>query len=381
MSVYSLDYVVTDLFKKGKKKNMKSTAVVYCENEFGNINGKVANGLIRYSQKYDIVGVIDSTKSGQDSGDVLDSKSNGIPIFKNIETALEELIIQPKYFIYGLAPSKTILNQEERLIFFEAMKLGMDIVNGLPQFFKEDKEFVEYANNYGVTILDIRKPPDREMLHHFTGRIHDVNTPVITILGTDCAVGKRTTAQKLVAAFKEEGLIAAFIATGQTGLLQGAKYGVAIDMLSSGFATGEVENAILEADEGEFHDLIIVEGQGSLAHPSFTSSSAILKGSLPDAIIVQHAPKRRNYCTYPDIPITSLQAEIDLIEEFAGPYVMAIAINHEDMSEKEIDSTIEKYEETFQLPATDVLTYGCEKLVNKICHLFPELQRLRNPII
>lgn len=360
---------------------MKSTAIVYCENEFDKIDGKVANGLVRHSQKYEVVGVIDSTKTGQDTGDILDGKTNGIPIFNNLDSALEELIIRPKYFIYGIAPTKTILDEEERQIFFEAMKLGMNIVSGLPQFFTEDKEFVEYANNYGVTINDIRKPPCRDELHHFTGRIYDINTPVIAVLGTDCAIGKRTTAQKLVTAFKEEGLIAAFIATGQTGLLQGAKYGAAIDMLSSGFATGEVENAILEADEGQFYDLIIVEGQGSLGHPSFTSSSAILKGSLPDAIIVQHAPKRRNYCTYPKIPVKSLQAEIDLIEEFAGPYVMAITINHENMSEKEIDTAIEQYEEKFQVPVTDVLKRGCEKIVNKICHLFPDLQHLRNPTI
>lgn len=360
---------------------MKATALIYCENELGKIGGKVANGLIRHSQKYEIVGVIDSTKAEQDAGDILDGKSNGVPIYKDLSSAFEKLNFPPECFIYGIASTREALAEEQRQIFFEAMQLGMDIVNGLAQFFSEDKEIVEYSNNYGIKIHDVRKPPAIDELHHFTGQIHEVNTPVIVVLGTDCAVGKRTTAQKLVSAFREEGLIAAFIATGQTGLLQGAKYGADIDMLSSPYATGEVENAILEADEGQFHDLIIVEGQGSLGHPSFTSSGAIIKGSLPDAIVVQHAPKRSHYCTYSKIPVKSLQSEIDLIEEFAGPYVMAITINHENMSVLEIDAIIEEYEEKFHVPVTDVLTHGCDKLVNKICQLFPDLQYLRNPTI
>ena len=85
----------------------------------------------------------------------------------------------------------------------------------------------------------------RKDLHIFSGQINKVKTPVITVFGTDCAVGKRTTTVNLVDALKQEGLKAAFIATGQTGILQGSKYGVAIDVLTSGFATGEVENAII----------------------------------------------------------------------------------------------------------------------------------------
>lgn len=352
---------------------MKDKAIIYAEALFGENDGKVANGLVRNSEKYEIVAVIDSSKAGQDAGYVLDELDNGIPIFPTIETALEALADHPDYFIYGIAPTNPILNKEEREIFFEAMENGMNIINGLPEFFSDDLEFVDWASEYGVTITDVRKPAPMEYLHRFTGAIHQIHTPIVAIMGTDCAIGKRTTAQKLVKALREEGLVVAFIATGQTGLLQGAKYGAPIDMLSSGYASGEVENAILEAEKAESPDIIIVEGQGSLGHPSYTSSAAILKGALPDAIIIQHAPKRLNYCTYPDIPLKSLQSEIDLIEEFCGPRVMGITINHENMSDSELDFVITEYEETYQMPVTDVLKKGCDKLLDKLTVFFPDL--------
>ncbi len=354
---------------------MKEKAILYAEAFFGENDGKVANGLVRHSEKYEILGVVDSTKAGLDAGEVLDGETNGILIFPTIDVALEILTDYhyPEYFIYGIAPTHSVLSKKEREVFFLAMEKGLNIVNGLPEFFTDDLEFVDSAAEYGVSITDVRKPQPREELPHFTGKIHFALTPVIAIMGTDCAIGKRTTAQRLVKALRKEGLKIAFIATGQTGLLQGAKYGTAIDVLSSGFATGAVEHAILTAEEAEKPDLIIVEGQGSLGHPSFTSSAAILKGSLPDAIIVQHAPNRLNYCTYPDMPLTSLQSEIDLLEAFCGPRVMAITLNHENMSDAELELTIVEYEATYQLPVTDVLKKGCDKLVEKLAVFFPDL--------
>ncbi|MDW3195810.1 MAG: DUF1611 domain-containing protein [Cytophagales bacterium] len=352
---------------------MKEKAIVYAEAFFGENDGKVANGLVRHSEKYEIVGVVDSTKAGLDAGDVLDGEAKGILVFPTINAALEILAVQPECFIYGIAPTHPVLSKNEREVFFLAMEKGLNIVNGLPEFFTDDLEFMDYAVEYGVTITDVRKPLPREELHPFTGKIHLALTPVIAIMGTDCAIGKRTTAMQLVTALREEGLKIAFIATGQTGLLQGAKYGAAIDVLSSGFATGAVEHAILTAEAAEKPDMIIVEGQGALGHPSYTSSAAILKGALPDAIILQHAPNRLNYCTYPEMSLTSLQSEIDLLEAFCGPRVMAITLNHENMSDAELELTIVEYEATYQLPVTDVLKKGCDKLVDKLAVFFPDL--------
>ena len=353
---------------------MNVDALVYSENEFGQIDGKVANGLARHSEKYNILGIIDSTKAGLDAGEYLDGIKNGIPIFKSMDDALQSFSSVPDFFIYGIAPLASFLDKSQRDVILDAMTKGMSIVNGLPEFLSEDGEFTQRAIECGVRIHDIRKPPPRKELHGFTGDILNVDTPIITVMGTDCAVGKRTTTVNLVEALKQEGLNAAFIATGQTGLLQGAKYGVAVDVLSSGFSAGEVEHAILEACENEHPDIIVVEGQGALSHPAFTSSAAILRGAIPDAIIVQHPPRRINHCDYPDIPMPTLASEIGLIEMFSKSKVVAITLNHEDMSTDEIAAAIVEYECLYGLPVTDVLTNGCGKLVKQLFEVFPVLR-------
>lgn len=352
---------------------MIANALVYCENEFGQIDGKVANGLARYSTKYNILGIIDSSKAGRDAGEYLDGVKNGIPVFPSLVDAIRELGFVPDLFIYGIAPLASFLDESERNVIFAAMLEGMDIVSGLPEFLSEDVEFIERAVECGVRIHDIRKPPPRSELHNFNGSILNLETPVITVLGTDCAVGKRTTAVRLVEALKQEGINAVFIATGQTGLLQGAKYGVAVDVLSSGFSTGEVEHAVMEAQDVEHPDIIVVEGQGSLSHPAFTSTAAILRGANPDAVIIQHPPRRTNHCDFPGIPMPTLASEIGLIELFSKTRVIAITLNHEDMSDVEVQDTIFDYEQRYGLPVTDVLKDGCDKLITRLLEVFPAL--------
>lgn len=354
---------------------MKEKALVFSENEFGKIDGKVANGLVRYSGRWEIVGVIDSTKAGLDAGEYLDGIKNGIPIFRSIDDAIENLNYIPEYFVFGIAPLAPFIDREQRKLIIAAMRKGMNIINGLPEFFTEDDEFVQKATEYGVKIYDFRKSPQRKDLHIFSGQIFNVKTPVVVITGTDCAVGKRTTGRILVEEIKKKGINAVFVTTGQTGLLQGAKYGMALDVLSSGFATGEVEKAVVDASEIEQPEIIIVEGQGALSHPAFTSSSAILRGAQPNALIIQHPPKRTSRCDYPDIPMPTLESEIELNEVFARSKVVAITINHEDMTEDELENVIVEYEERYKLPTTDVLKYGCDKLVNALITLFPELQK------
>ena len=350
---------------------MTEKALVYSENEFGKIDGKVANGLVRYSQRFKIVGVIDSTKAGLDAGEYLDGIKKGIPIFRSICDALDNLGYIPKYFIYGIAPLTPFLDEGQRKVILSAMVKGMDIINGLPEFFTDDAEFVQKARECNVKIFDFRKPPKRKDLHLFTGEIFKIKTPVIVVTGTDCAVGKMTTARHIVEALKNENINAVFIATGQVGLLQGAKYGMALDVLTSGFTTGEVEKAIVDAVNSEHPDIIIVEGQGGLSHPAFNSSSAIIKGSNADAIIIQHPPKRKNRCDFPTIPMPKLDTEIELNEVFSKSKVIAITINDEDMTDAELENTIAEYEDKYKLPTTNVLKRGCDKIIKKIYEVFP----------
>ena len=210
---------------------MKTKAIVYCEKQFGKLDGKTANGLVRQSETYEIVGVIDSSKAGMDAGEYLNGVKNGIPIFSDLDDTLNKLKEIPKCFIFGVAPLEAFLNLEQRKIVLQVMEKGMDIINGLHEFFTEDKEFMQKAKKHGVMIQDIRKPKEKKDLCLFSGRILKVNTPRIAVLGTDSAIGKRTTSIILVNALRKKGLKVAFVATGQTGLIQGAKYGVAIDAI------------------------------------------------------------------------------------------------------------------------------------------------------
>ncbi len=365
----------TELAFENEKKMTKPTAIVYSENEFGKLDGKVSNGLVRRSDKYEILGIIDSKLAGNDAGEYLDGIKNGIPIFRDIHEAIFESKAAPEYFIYGIAPLAPSLSIDEKEVIYTAMKMGMNIVNGLPEFLTEDKQCMEMASAYGVTVLDVRKPPAREVLHTYTGQIRDIKTPIIMVSGTDCAVGKRTTALCLVEALREAGLNAVFVTTGQTGILQGSKYGIAIDVLTSGFAAGEVENAILEAQK-ENPEIIVVEGQGALSHQAFTSSSAIIRGAMPRAIILQHPPMRTHRCDFPKIPMPTVESEIELIEVFSRSPVIGITLNHEGMTDQEVENTIYSYEQGFDLPTTDVLKHGCDKLIEKLYEVFPELVSL-----
>ncbi|NIS37993.1 DUF1611 domain-containing protein, partial [Candidatus Saccharibacteria bacterium] len=248
----------------------------------------------------------------------------------------------------------------------EAMENKMDIINGLHQFFSEDHEFSQKAIEHNIKIQDIRKVPPLRNLHVFTGQISRVNVPVIAVLGTDCACGKMTTAVELNKALNHMGINSILIATGQTSLMQGARYGISIDALVSQFVVGEVEHAVIQAFDNEEPDIILVEGQSSVSHPAFMGSLSILKGCQPDGVILQHPPSRRFRCDFPNMAMPTLENEIKLIESFSSTKVLAIALSHEDLTREETDNFIQLYEKQFHLPTTDVLYKGCGKLVETL---------------
>lgn len=150
------------------------------------------------------------------------------------------------------------------------------------------------------------------------------------------------------------------IATVQTGLIQGAKYGVSLDAILEQFISGEMESAMFQAWEQENTDVIIIEEQGSLSHPAYLSSCFIIRGSQPDGIIVQHPPSREFLGDYPIIKMPTLAKEMELLEIFSQSSVIGITINHENLNHNEVDSKIDEYQKQFNVPATDVLMYNCD---------------------
>lgn len=351
----------------------RPTAVVYCEANFGRPDGKTANGLVRYSERYRIVAVIDSHRAGHDAGEVLDGVANGIPICADMAAAVAQAGAVPDVVIFGVAPTSGMLSAAEREVLLDAMRDGMGVVNGLHEFLNDDAEFVATAIAHDVTIEDVRRPRDKKDLRMFSGRIAEVACPRIAVLGTDGAIGKRTTATILTQALKQRGISAVMVGTGQTGLIQGARYGVALDAVPCQFCSGEMEAAVVEAWEGEHPDVIVIEGQGALSHPAYISSAFILRGSRPDAVILQHAPGRRKLGDFADVPMPEPAAEIALIEAFGDTEVIGLTINHENMTDAEVTTAITLYELELGIPATDALTRPTDRLVAIVLGRFPEL--------
>ncbi len=355
-------------------RTIPATAIVYCEGNFGSIDGKTANGLVRHSEAYRILSVIDSEKAGQDSGVALGEKPNAIPIYRDLTEALSHLSATPNFFIYGMAPSSGTLTMDERNLVLEAMRCGMSIVNGLHEFLNDDSEFLSAAALYDVTMLDVRRPRAKKDLRLFSGRITDVSCPRIAVLGTDCAIGKRTTATVLTHALRELGFNAVMIGTGQTGLIQGARYGIPLDAVPSQFCAGELEATIIEAYETENPDIIIIEGQGALSHPAFSTSAFILRGSVPNGVILQHAPARTHRCDFEKMPMPTPASEINLIQTFSDTKVIGMTINHEQMTDAEVDEAISAYQQELGIPVTDALSRPHKQLVNMVVAAFPELK-------
>ena len=350
-----------------------ATAVVYCEANFGALDGKTANGLVRHSEKYEILAVIDSKNAGRDAGMVLDGEPNAIPICRDLTDALECVNGVPSHFIFGMAPASGMLSSHERGLVLEAIDLGMNVVNGLHEFLSDDPVFAAASTAKNVEILDVRKPRAKKDLRMFSGRIADVTCRRIAVLGTDCAIGKRTTATVLTRALNACGVKAVMIGTGQTGLIQGARYGVALDAIPSQFCTGELEATILEAFENEDPDVIVIEGQGALSHPAYSTSSFILRGSCPDGVVLQHAPGRTSRCDFPRMAMPAPATEINLIQTFADTKVIGLTINHENMTDAEVGAAILLYELELGIPVTDALTRTPDNLVDMVLRAFPEL--------
>jgi uncharacterized NAD-dependent epimerase/dehydratase family protein len=351
------------------------SAVVYCEGNFGEIDGKTANGLVRHSEVYRILSVIDSRKAGLDAGEVLDGRANGISICSDLAEAIASAGCIPDFMIFGMAPASGMLSPVERGVMLDAIGRGINIINGLHEFLNDDPEFAAAAQANAVTILDVRRPREKKNLRLFSGRIAEVTSRRIAVLGTDGAIGKRTTATVLTQALNVHGIKAVLVGTGQTSIIQGARYGVALDAIPSQFSSGEMEAAVVAAFEGEHPDVIVIEGQGALSHPAYLSSSFVLRGGRPHAVILQHAPARQCLSDFPDIPMPTPESEINLIQTFAPTKVIGLSINHEGMTDAEVTAAIKRYESQLGIPVTDALTRSPERLVDMVVGAFPELRR------
>ncbi len=354
---------------------LDGNAIVYCEGAYNTTNGKTAHGLVRYTKRYKVIAVVDSRYSGQDAGEVLDNKRNNIPIFGSIEDAIDHArnnAAAIAYLVIGLAPDGGRLNSIARADVIKAIGFGLNIDCGLHDFLSEDPEIAQIALEKRVTIRDLRKPPPRNQLHFFTGKIEEVNCLKAAILGTDSAIGKRTTAWLLVHALQKAGYKAEMVGTGQTAWMQGAKYSTIFDTLVNDFVSGEIEHAVWSAWKEENPDVIVIEGQGSLMNPAYPGGYEILAAGRPDIVILQHAPARKEYDGFPGYLIHPLSKQIGAIEYISDKPVVAITINHEELKPEDIPGICDKIEREHNRSAFDVLLDGVDGLARLVAGYIKE---------
>ncbi len=326
-------------------------------------DAKTAHGLIRGTERYEIVGVIDSIKNaGLDAGEILDGKHRNIHVFDSLQSALDT--IKPiQFLIIGVATVGGVLPENMIKIIENAIENGISIVNGLHEYLSEKPKIVALAAKNKVELIDVRKPKSRKDLHFWTGEIYDVNAKTIAIIGMDCALGKRTTARLIKQICEANSINAQMIYTGQTGWLQGGKYGFIFDSTLNDFVSGELENAIVSCWKETNADIILLEGQSSLRNPSGPCGLEFLISGNAKHVVLVHAPKRQYFDNEPhwgEIP--SVESEIELIEKL-GSKVIALALNTEDCSEEEYLNYQKYYENALKMPVLLPIQEGVEKIL------------------
>ncbi len=339
--------------------------VILAEGSFGILESKTATVLVRYLTD-NVVAVIDSENAGKDVSEILEI-GEGIPVVANLAEAMK---FEPTMLAIGISPPGGKLPQAWRDVLYEAIGHEMHVMSGLHQFLSDDAELAERAKRHNVALWDARKPPSG--LPVATCKANDVDATVVLTVGSDCRVGKMLVGIEITNALQKTGLNAEFGPTGQNGIMVWG-WGIAIDAVVSDFTAGAAERIVLHGTKNR--DILIVEGQGSLVHPGYSGVTlSLLHGSMPDALIFCHQPSRKIVARY-TVPLPPISDLIEQYENLAKPIkpakVIGIALNCFDLSETEALKAVETAEEQTGLPATDVVRFGAEKLVDAIQAIHP----------
>lgn len=343
---------------------MKSDAIIITGGALNTLSAKTAHGLVRGTDRFNIIGVIDFKEAGKDAGAVLDGKIRNIPVYASIADFAKKSASKAQYAIVGVATKGGVIPESLRGELKEALEHGYGLVNGLHEHISDIPELAELARKKGLEIIDVRKPKKFKDLHFWSGKIKEVKIPKIAVLGTDCALGKRTTTRFLVDAMRQAGFKAEMIYTGQTGWMQGAKYGFVFDSTMNDFISGEMEHAVYTCYKEAKPDIIFIEGQSSLRNPSGPAGAEWICSAAADGVVLQHDPVRKHYKDMDRYPalVAQPEEEIALIKIYGAPTV-ALTINTAKMKEAEAREYARKAQEKLKIPVVLPLEEGVDALV------------------
>ncbi|MFB6093912.1 MAG: DUF1611 domain-containing protein [Halanaeroarchaeum sp.] len=324
-------------------------------------DAKTAVGVLRYAD-YEVAAVLDRDRAGDRVTDHLAGVADA-PIVEgmaDVPGSVDALVI-------GIAPIGGGFDDSWRPDVRAAIEGGADVISGLHYFLSQDEEFAALADEHDVALWDVRQPD--EDLTVASGTARDVSADVVLTVGTDCSTGKMTAAVEMARAAEDRGIDAAFVPTGQTGIMI-ENWGHPIDRVVSDFAAGAVEDMVLEAAED--HDLLFVEGQGSIAHPAYSPVTlAILHGAMPNRLVLAHTVGREAIHGYEDFPLPDLETYVDLYEDVAAPVnETAVAAGVLDTSALEsaeaAREAVEAYAAAIGAPATDPIRFGVEEILEVV---------------
>jgi uncharacterized NAD-dependent epimerase/dehydratase family protein len=341
----------------------KKKAIIYCDREYLTANGKTAHGLVRHTERYEIVGVVDSKAPTGDAGTILDGKPRGILLYHNLEEVYQETA--PEIFIIGAVSEGGILPEGYDKAVVWALSHKLDVVSGLHYFLSDNHKFANIAEQNQCTITDVRKI-FRDHKRFYTGEIKQVNSIRIASIGTDSAIGKRTTSVMLVNELRQRGRKADMIFTGQTGWMQGWPHGVVLDALINDFVSGGIEGAIIDSWKDERPEFMIIEGQGSLVHPFFPGGFEIMAAGQIRGFILQDAPGRLHLDGFPGHPMPDPGRVVKIAKLLSERPLLGIGLNHEGLTENEAKEAEKKLNKRFNVPVEDPTVEGVAKIADAI---------------
>lgn len=338
--------------------------VILTEGHTEPITGKTAACVLRYRPD-EVVALLDGTQAGRTAQELL-GVGGATPVVGKLDEAQDANTL-----MIGIAPSGGRIPPTWKSIILDALHRGMDVVSGLHEFISSTPEFVAAAEMSGAKIVDVRKNSERDVAHRLNIREECLR---IHTVGQDCCVGKMLVAVELANALKARGHDAKFVATGQTGILVEGD-GVPIDCVVSDFVNGAIEKQVLAH---QHHEMLIVEGQGSLAHPKYSAVTlGLLHGCAPHGMIMCYEADREGVHGMEYFELKPLPVLIEAYEMMANlispSKVIGVAINSRRLNSEQAAAERERVRSELGLPACDVLRDGPDELVQAILSMRPEL--------
>jgi uncharacterized NAD-dependent epimerase/dehydratase family protein len=342
---------------------VKKKALVYADRLFSCADGKTAHGLVRFSNRFDICCVVDSTLPKGDAGYILDGKKRGISLYNNLDDALKSTAVDT--FIVGAVSEGGVLPKGYDKALKCALENGLDVVSGLHQFISDNPSFVKLAKKNKCSITDVRKI-FRDHKRFYTGDIKNVDSFRIAIIGTDSAIGKRTIAVIINEELKCRGYVSDMIYTGQTGWMQGWPHGIVLDAMINDFVSGGIESAIIDSWNDLKPDFMFIEGQGSLVHPFFPGGFEILAAGRVDGFILVDAPGRPCLDGFPNFPMPDPGRVVKIAQLLTEKPLLGIGINREKLDKNGIKKAKDKLKKRFNVPVVEPLSEGAGEIVDAL---------------